>query len=105
MSHWRRPDAANSWRCRPCESDRIAEKRREIKRKLVAEHGGRCEVCGYDRCEGALQFHHLDPTTKSFGIAAKGFTRAWKTVQAEAAKCALLCGNCHTEVEEGLVVL
>jgi predicted Zn-ribbon and HTH transcriptional regulator len=93
------------WRCRACECERIAEKRRDIKRKLVAERGGRCEECGYDRYEGALQFHHRDPTQKSFGISAKGYTRSWSVVKEEADKCVLLCGNCHDEVEAGLRVL
>ena len=29
--------------------------------RLVAEAGGRCALAGYERCVGALQFHHRDP--------------------------------------------
>jgi hypothetical protein len=32
-----------------------------MKEMLVAELGGKCQKCGYDRYVGALQFHHLDP--------------------------------------------
>jgi Helix-turn-helix domain len=29
------------------------------------------EACGYDRCLAALEFHHLDPIAKSFGVAER----------------------------------
>lgn len=28
----------------------------------IAYKGGKCQICGYDKCVGALEFHHLDPT-------------------------------------------
>lgn len=28
----------------------------------IAYKGGKCQICGYDRYVGALEFHHLDPT-------------------------------------------
>jgi hypothetical protein len=42
-----------------------------VKEILVAEAGGSCLICGYDRYAGALQFHHLDPATKSFGLGLR----------------------------------
>ena len=38
--------------------------------------GGRrpLPLCGYDRCLAALQFHHLDPATKSFALSGNGVT-------------------------------
>jgi len=62
-------------------------------------------VCGYDRCIGALAFHHLDPRLKSFGMAAGGLARSLSKSREEVAKCVLLCSNCHAEVEAGLVSL
>ena len=50
------------------------------------------------RCEethpACLEFHHPDPSRKEFSIAAAG-NRALATIQAEAAKCIVLCANCH----------
>ena len=46
--------------------------------------GGRCQICGYDKCIEALEFHHLDPTRKDFGISHKGYTRRWEKVKGEA---------------------
>jgi hypothetical protein len=75
-----------------------------VKAILVEEAGGRCGLCGYDRCVGALAFHHLDPETKTFGLAEGGLARSLAQARAEAAKCILLCANCHAEVGAGLTV-
>ena len=77
-------------------------RRRRVKEILVAEAGGRCCLCGYDRYVGALQFHHIDPDSKGFGLAERGFARAIAKSRVEVAKCALLCANCHAEVEAGI---
>jgi hypothetical protein len=53
----------------------------------------------------ALEFHHLDPSEKDFGLAQRGITRAIADVRREAQKCVLLCANCHVEVERGLTRL
>jgi len=91
--------------CLRCGSEAVTAWRRRTKALLVAEAGGACAACGYDRCQQALQFHHRDPRTKRFAIAGRGLTRSIDEVRAEAAKCALLCSNCHAEVEAGVRVL
>jgi hypothetical protein len=83
----------------------VAERRRNLKQILVADAGGRCIICGYDRFLGALQFHHLDPAQKRLEISRNGITLSLATLQAEAQKCALVCSNCHAEVEGGVAVL
>ena len=98
-----RSGARGYYRCPGCTTERVAEYRRRIKRRLVEEAGGRCVLCGYDAYPGALQFHHVDPTQKRFGLAKSGLTRPLDQVREEARKCVLLCGNCHAEVEAGLV--
>jgi hypothetical protein len=72
---------------------------------LVQEAGGRCVVCGYDRYLGALEFHHRDPAQKSFHLGLGWLTRSLEKMRAEAAKCALVCSNCHAEIEGGIVTL
>jgi excisionase family DNA binding protein len=91
------------YRCVRCRSEAVARRRRKLKKILVHEAGGRCAICGYDRWVGALQFHHRDGEQKEFGVAARGLTRSLETVRSEAAKCILLCANCHSEVEAGIV--
>jgi hypothetical protein len=92
-------------RCRRCRMDAASDWRRRRKAILVAEAGGRCVSCGYDRCAASLQFHHLDPKTKSFTLSMRGLTRSMDQCRAEAAKCVLLCANCHAEVEVGFSTL
>jgi hypothetical protein len=74
-----------------------------MKATLVAEAGGRCARCGYAASMRALQFHHVDPTLKRLSLNAKGVALSLDTLRAEAAKCVLLCANCHAEVEAGLM--
>jgi 5-methylcytosine-specific restriction endonuclease McrA len=89
------------YRCLRCQSEQVIERRRRLRAQLVAEAGGACAICGYDRYVGALHFHHLDPATKRFALGG-GATRSIERNRAEAAKCVLLCSNCHAEVEAGL---
>jgi hypothetical protein len=98
-------DARGTYRCARCSAEAVSKRRRKVKAILVAEAGGRCGVCGYDRCMGALAFHHLDPERKAFGLAEGGLARSLADARAEAAKCILLCANCHAEVEAGITVL
>ena len=85
---------------KPCKNKYYVDlRRRKNKLVLVAEHGGKCVQCGYARCVGALEFHHLDANAKVFGIGS-GNTSGLDALRAEATKCVLLCANCHREVED-----
>jgi transposase len=96
---------AGGYRCLKCRSEAVSRRRRKVKQMLVEEAGGRCQACGYNRYIGALEFHHLDPATKKFALSHRGVARSIARARAEAAKCALLCSNCHVEVEAGVRVL
>lgn len=89
------------YRCKKCRSYRVAEKRKKNKLLLVQKFGGQCQICGYNKFVGALEFHHMDAKSKSFGIAAKGSICSYSKMQIEANKCILLCSNCHREIEHG----
>jgi predicted HNH restriction endonuclease len=80
----------------------VSRRRKQLKQKAVDYKGGQCEVCGYNRCSDALEFHHLDPNEKDFGLSQKGITRAWEKVQQELDKCAMVCSNCHKEIHADL---
>lgn len=92
-------------RCARCQSEAVARRRRKVKEILVAEAGGQCILCGYSKHVVALHFHHVDPSTKSFGLGVRGITRSISRLRGEASKCVLLCANCHAEVEAGVVEL
>lgn len=91
--------------CARCRAASVSEWRRRAKRQLVAEAGGRCVLCGYDRCVAALEFHHRDPRQKRFSLGGRGLSRAMADLREEARKCVLLCSNCHAEVETGVATL
>lgn len=74
----------------------ISTKRNAIKKYLIQRAGGKCIICGYDKCQGALQFHHPDPNQKDFEIS-KNFSNNIEKLCEEADKCNLLCANCHAE--------
>jgi transposase len=97
--------STGGYRCARCRADAVARRRRKVKRILVEEAGGRCKLCGYNRCVGALEFHHLAPADKRFSLSHRGVTRSLERARAEARKCVLLCANCHAEVEAGIVAL
>lgn len=79
----------------------LVQRRRQARvHQLKEMAGGKCVLCGYVRCYRALEFHHVNPETKSFEIA--DYSRSFDLQVAEIKKCILLCANCHREVEDGL---
>jgi transposase len=94
-----------SYRCKRCRAENVIRHRRKLKATLVAEAGGSCVLCRYDRNLRALQFHHRDPSLKRIDVSGRGVTYSIDTLRAEAEKCVLLCGNCHVEVEAGTAEL
>ena len=81
----------------------VAKRRRKIKEMAIKYLGGKCQICGYNRYQGALDFHHKDENLKGFGISDKGYTRSWERVKQELNKCYLLCANCHREMHAGVL--
>ena len=75
------------------------QKKQILKQLAVDAMGGRCEICGYNNCLTALEFHHINNLEKEFSISSKS---NWEIIKKELAKCALLCANCHREVHFGL---
>lgn len=74
---------------------RLATKRKLRTRMVDYLRGKSCLLCGEDDIR-VLEFDHLDQTTKSFTIAwALGRGKSWQTIEAEIAKCRILCANCH----------
>ena len=90
------------WRCKRCIGEAVTRRLQRVKRELVDEAGGRCAVCGYDRCIINLHFHHVEPSKKSFAMTV-AMGKSIATFREEAKKCVLVCANCHGEIEAGLI--
>lgn len=86
-----------SYKCKECRKQAVVDIRRKNKIKLVEYKGGKCEICGYDKCIDALEFHHLNPKEKSFGLSC-GESKSLEKLKKEADKCILVCSNCHREI-------
>jgi len=93
-------DRDGYYRCPKCRAASVIRRRARIRARVIEEAGGCCAICGYCRHPAALQFHHVDPVSKEFTLC-NGETRSLERMRAEAAKCVLLCANCHAEVESG----
>lgn len=73
--------------------------RKRSKSKMVAAMGGKCQICGYDKCEEALEFHHINPNEKEFSFGKlRANPQGVNTLIEELKKCIMLCSNCHKEV-------
>lgn len=72
---------------------------------LVEGFSHKCSYCGLRDAPQLYDFHHVDPSTKSFGIANSSTTRSKQAYADEAKKCIMLCANCHRRIENGLISL
>lgn len=70
---------------------RRLQRRRELIHSLRVSMGGKCSKCGYDEEVRILQFHHHNGGKKDNVTALQTL----KAIEEEAAKCILLCPNCH----------
>ena len=80
------------------------------RKRLIDRLKTRCSKCGYDRCKSAIEFHHLDPATKTRSITTFLQQRGGDTnlgtddeFIAELQKCVTLCAICHREYHHGLI--
>lgn len=74
------------------------------KKKLLDMKGGKCIVCGYNKCLDAIEFHHLNPKEKEFNIGKSVLTSlSWDKILKEAEKTVPVCGNCHSEIHAGMI--
>lgn len=82
---------------------KVVDFRVRIKKALVEANGHKCACCGLADDSIVYDFHHVDPSTKQFGIGNGSTTRSKQAYVNEAKKCVMLCANCHRKVENGLI--
>ena len=85
---------------------RLAENQKKSKSKsqqiiadFKSEIGGCCK-CGYNSCNAALEFHHVDADQKHKTV---GSITSKERLIKEIKKCVLLCSNCHREHHAGMI--
>lgn len=83
--------------CKACHNKYIWDKKREYKEEIVKEFGGKCNICGYNSCIGALEFHHKSGD-KNIELWHKKRNRGIEYYREQVQSCLLLCANCHREI-------
>lgn len=69
-----------------------------IKQWALEYHGNKCSICGYNKCDDALEFHHKNPQEKDFALSDRNLILDWTEIKKELDKCILVCANCHREL-------
>lgn len=75
----------------------VRDKYYKFKKTQICLNCGENESC-------CLTFHHTDPSTKEFEVAAMT-SQAWSRIEKEIKKCVCLCANCHAKVHAGIISL
>jgi hypothetical protein len=84
-------------------SNHVINWRIKTKERILLAFGGKCCVCGYNKCNRSLHLHHLDPNEKEFSLGgARAWPSAWDKVVKELRKCVMVCSNCHGEIHGGV---
>lgn len=87
-------------------SEHVKRWRRTMKERVIAALGGGCCVCGYNKCSGALEAHHLDPSQKEIALGTiQANPKAWSVIVSEMRKCILVCSNHHKEIHAGIQIV
>lgn len=91
--NWLRPEA---WAKRQVSCKNAAKRTQKRNVEFLQEEKLKrgCECCGYKKHPCALDFDHIDPTTKKRDVS-KMHTTNLETLAREMAKCQVLCANCH----------
>lgn len=92
-------DGHLSW-CRKCTVKRYAAGKAKRQRELLAyiqaiKVARGCVDCGYNANPVALDFDHLPGTEKKHRIATMAAGLRRELIDAEIAKCEVVCANCH----------
>ena len=72
----------------------IMMRRDKHKKQLVEYFGDECHDCKKSFPVCCYDFHHIDPSTKSFEIAPR-LDGKIETIMEEVNKCIMVCSNCH----------
>src|ERR1035437_963249 len=79
-------------------SEEVMRSQRRKKQYPVDIFGGKCCMCGYNKCTEALEFHHLDKAEKEEKPSRVILRWSFDRAKDELDKCILVCANCHREI-------
>lgn len=79
----------------------LQKSRNKRKEEMVYVMGDCCQICGYNKCIKALEFHHINPKEKDFNFN-KAESKNWTITCEELKKCILVCANCHRGIHDNM---
>ena len=83
-------------KCKVCVREHMKERKSEIRDKIRELKKQPCVDCGNTYDPVCMDFDHLEEYDKSHGVSAMvSRSKAWPAIEAEIAKCELVCANCH----------
>lgn len=95
----------NQEKCKELSRDGIKKNRKLNKEYLESIKPLKCELCGYDKCFAALEFHHSNTEQK---VGRRDTSSYWLGYSPERFKeiinkvdFQILCANCHRELHNG----
>jgi hypothetical protein len=95
---------SRKWRERNPEKEKSKTRDKEKKNRqawmeliIIPSGRNKCIKCGYDKCFGAIEFHHRNPEEKKFEIGYMLKNRITEERIRELEKTDSLCANCHRE--------
>ena len=93
-----RNSGSERWRtvCGYCGKSAWRKREREKRVEMKAMLGGKCQRCGYEKCQAALHFHHVDGRTDAEFQTTKGSANL-REIISHPERFQLLCANCHIE--------
>lgn len=83
--------------CKECFNQFCIKRWKQRKIGYIRQMGGKCAHCGLEMNEHnfpVFDFHHNNPSEKEY-VWTKLRLFSDTRIQAELAKCTLLCANCH----------
>lgn len=100
--YWSKTKNSFSSYCIICTKAEAHGRQIELKKRCLEYKGGECQICGYNKCLGALHFHHRNQDDKNFTISHLVRHNSFEKIKIELDKCDLICANCHAEQHEKL---
>lgn len=94
------PRTKNKTVYNPVTEAKRRKKKKDYMSTIKMESG--CIRCGFKEAPSALVFHHREPNEKSFEIGTRGYAKRRELLDAEIAKCDILCANCHNMLHAGV---
>ena len=92
-----RQEIARNYRSRhPARSKASRDRQRQEKRDWIAAYKSErgCLHCGI-KDHRVLDLHHINGADKEAAVSQLANRSSWQALKAEAAKCQVLCANCH----------